>query len=957
MKKVLLVFVALIMLLVAAIAVLPYFFKDDVVSYLKNETVKGRLEFDEDISIGLISSFPDLNVAIRNIKVINAAPFEGDTLAALKELNATIDLIQIINGNIEVKSINVIEPKIKVIVKADGTANYDIALESEEEPSEEEESTEDDAYSFKISSFTISNGHIEYLDTSLLTYTTLQGFNFDMSGEFNEENMTIENMIAAESFDLDFEGVKYISNAKMSYNADMILHLNDEKYDFLENELLINELGLAFDGTFAFVGEDMDFDLTYGLTKTDFKSLLSMVPAIYASDFDGLQANGNVDFHGHLKGLMTEIDYPEFSFVMNIEDGAFKYPDLPTALNNTQVKLDVTNPGGIFDKTVVKLSKCHFDLDKEPFDMTLLLKNPDTDPYLETELNGKLNLANVATLLPLEGVNKLAGIIEPHLKAKGNMSAIENEQYEDFYAAGTLQITEFAYADNDLPDEVDIPDGRFSFDPHYAAIENLDIILGKSDLNFKGKVENYLPYVFHNQTIKGELSLTGQILDLNPWITEEATEESETTAEEETEDDYEFEVVEIPANINFVFNTLLKEVHFENYDMTNFKGEVSVQDQILSFKELGLNMLGGGVVMDGSYNTQNVKKPTSDFSFKLQNVSIPGMYQTFMTIQELMPIAGQLNGDVSGFIRLNSNLQSDLMPELESVNGKAKLSIDKVELEGNKIWNKAVDYIGWGEDAKKLVISKVKPSFNIVDGDIYLDTFDFKIRGQEFDFGGKSSLNQTVDYALDTKVPAKAVSSSAETLISELSKNKVNVDLADEIDIRFMITGEMEDPDFKPVVMGADGKAFSVKDAAKNEAKKIVEEGKEKAIGASKEELKKQAAKLKDEAELLRKQAKKLKKEAADFNKKAQALKAESDKLRKEADAQKAKIEKEMANVPKPIREKAMEKVDVLFEKANSKLDEANKYFELAKKPEQKADELLKKADALEKQAEDILND
>ncbi len=959
MKKILLVLFVIVMLLVAAIAVLPYFFKDDVVNYLKNETINGKLEFNEDISIGLISSFPDLNVSIKDIKITNNAPFEGETLLDLKELNMTIDLMRIINGNIEVKSVDLIEPKIRVLVMANETANYDIALPSEDETETEDETTEDaDAFSFKIESFTISNGYIEYFDTSLATYTTLSGFNFSMSGEFNEESMAIKTMTTADVFDLDFEGVKYLNQTKMAYKADMILYLNEEKYEFKENELLLNDLAMAFDGTFAFVGEDMDFDLTYGLTKTDFKSLLSMVPAVYANDFAGLEANGNIDFHGHMKGLMTETDYPEFSMIMGIENGAFKYPDLPAGLNNTQVKLDITNPGGIFDKTVVNLSKCHFELDKEPFDMTLLLKQPDSDPYVETALNGKLNLGNVANLVPLEGVTKLAGIIEPHLQAKGHMSAIENEQYENFYAAGTMTIKDFAYADGDLPDEVGIPAAAFSFDPQYAAIENLDLILGKSDLNFKGRVENYMPYMFHDQTIKGEMSLTGNVLDLNPWMVEEETSTATNeTAGESTDDDYELEVVEIPANINFVFNTLLKEVHYEDYDMTNFRGHVSIKDQTLSFKELGLNMLGGGIVMDGSYNTQNPKKPTSDFNFQLQNVSIAGTYETFMTVQQLLPMAKQMNGGVSGYIRLASKLEKDMMPDLESVNGRAKLDIERVEIVGNEIWNKAVDYLGWGEDAKELVLTKIKPNFNIVNGAIYLDTMDFKIRGQEFDFGGKSNLDQTIDYGLGTKVPAKAISDKAETLISELSKNKVNVDLADEINVRFMITGPMDNPEFKPVVLGADGKSLSLKDAAKETAKQLVDEGKEKAVKAGKDELKKQAAKLKDEAALLRKQAEAAKAKAAELNKQAEALKKESEALRKEADAQKAKIEKEMAALPKPVREKAMEKVNVLFKKADDKMSEANKYFDLAKKPEQEADKLLKKADELEKQADDMLND
>ncbi|MGB0431988.1 MAG: AsmA family protein, partial [Bacteroidia bacterium] len=586
MKKILLVLVALVMLLVAAIAILPYFFKDDLVSYLKNETIKGKLEFNEDISIGLISTFPDINVGIKDIRVLNNAPFEGDTLLDLKELKLTVDLLKIINGNIEVKTIDLIQPKVNVIVMANETANYDIALPSDPDEIDEasDDSAEDEAFSFKIESLTISNGQITYNDTSLATYTTLKGFNFNMSGEFNEENMSIETMTTTESFDLDFEGVKYLSKAKMTYDADMVLHLNEEKYEFKENELLLNELGMAFNGTFAFVGDDMDFDLTYGLTKTDFKNLLSMVPAIYAKDFAGLQASGKIGFDGYFKGLMTETDYPEFALNLLVENGAFKYPDLPTALNNTQVNLAIENPGGIFDKTVVKLSKCHFELDKEPFDMTLLLTNPDTDPYVETAVNGMLNLENVANLIPLEGVTKLAGVIEPHLEAKGNMSAIENERYEEFYAAGTMTISKFAYADGDLPDEVGIPNASFAFDPHYAAIENFDLILGKSDLNFKGKVENYMPYIFHNQTIRGEMSLTGSALDLNPWMEEDATEPTETTAEETDDGDYELEVVEIPGNINFVFNTMLSEVHYENYDMTNFRGQVTVVDKTLSFK-------------------------------------------------------------------------------------------------------------------------------------------------------------------------------------------------------------------------------------------------------------------------------------------------------------------------------------------------------------------------------------
>ncbi|MBI1182840.1 AsmA family protein [bacterium] len=951
MKRVLLILIAIVLLLVAAVVALPFLFKDDIVNYIKNETINGQIEFNEDISIGLISSFPDLNIGIKDIVIKNNAPFEGDTLMSLKELKATIDLMQIISGNIEVKSIDLNTPYINVLVKKDGTANYDIALPSEEE-APVDESSSDSEFSFKLSSFTISNGKIGYYDTSLVTYTTIKGLNFKMSGNFNQDAMDIQTTTSAEAFTVDFDGIKYINRAKMSYIAGLVLYLNEEKYEFKENELMLNDLALSFAGTFQFVEENMLFDLTYGLTKSDFKSLLSMVPAVFTADFAGLQANGSLEFNGFMKGLMTETEYPEFALNLAVENGAFQYPDLPSSLNNTQVKMSVTNPGGVFDKTVIEIPKCHFELDKEPFDLTLLLKNPDSDPYVASTMMGKIDLEHVANLIPLEGVSTLKGIINANLEARGNMSAIENENYEAFYAAGNLGLNNFAYQDADLPELVQITTASFAFTPQYADLSEMQMMLGKSDLKFSGKIENYMPYLFHNQELKGSMALTGNYLNVDPWMMDDS---AESTDSETSSDDYEMEVVAIPENINFVFTTLIDKVKYDSYDIEKLRGEITVKDQILSFKELGINMLGGSMLVDGSYNTQNIAKPTTNFSFDMKNVSIPGLYETFVVVQELLPLAQQMTGNLSGRFSMSSTLGSDMMPVLESVNGGAKLDVDRVELEGNDIWNKAVKYLGWEEGAQKLVLTKIKPNFKIVNGDIFLDTFHFNLKNQDFAFGGKSSLNQTIDYGLDTKVPTKAVTDKAENLLKDLTKNKVNVDLADEVKVRFMITGPMEKPEFKPVILGTDGNAMNVKDAAKEAAKQLIDEGKDKAIEKTKEELRKEAEALKAQAAELRKKAEALKAEAAKLSKQGEALKAESETLRKDADAQKAKIEKEMSGLPKLARDKAMIPVNKIFDNANSKLNEANKYFDLAKKPEQEAQKLLDKADELEKQADEKL--
>ena len=951
MKKILVVFVVLLLLVVATLVILPFLLKDDIVNYIKNDTVNGRIEFNEDINIGLISTFPDLNVGIRDLSIINNPPFEGDTLLNLGELSVTVDLMKVISGEIEVKSIALDRPRVNVLVKEDGTANYDIALESEttEQETPEDKGEEDGSFSFKLSSLTINDGYIRYSDSSLATHAVVDDLDFKMSGDFNEESMDIQTNTNIEELTVEFDEVKYMKKVKLSYDAGFVLHLNDEKYEFRENQLSVNEVGLGLDGFLQFKGEDMLFDITYGLTKTEFKDVLSLIPSVYMADFEGLEADGTMEFDGFMKGLMTETEYPAFELNLGVANGTFQYPDLPSKINNTEMKLGVTNPGGAFDNTVVNLSKFHLEVDKEPFDVNLLLTNPDTDPNIDASLKGKVDLSRVAALMPLEGVEMLKGVINTNLSAKGRMSVLETEQYDKFYCAGDMTITDFAYKDGDLAGPVQIPAGSFSFTPAYAELSQLEILLDKSDLQFTGKISNYLPYIFHDQILTGEMAMRGKTLDLNPWMEDEDT-ATETPGEEAESDDYELTVVEVPENINFVFDALIEEVLYESYDIKKFRGSIAIKDQILSFSELGMDMLGGSLLMNGSYNTQDISTPISDFSFDMTNVSIKGVYETFNTFKELMPIASQLDGSMNGNMSLTTQLGSNMMPKLETVNGVAKLDIPKVVLSGNSTWDKVVGYLGWDDSKKRLLITGIKPSFKIVNGEVLLDTFDFKIAKQRFDFGGKSSLNETVDYALDTKVPVSGISKAAEGLLAQATKNKLNVDAPDELKVRFKIMGPMDDPEFKPTVVTGDGS--SLKDQAKEKVKELKEQAKTEVVKKSKDELRKQAAKLKDEAAALRKQAATLKSKAAQLSKKGEQLKAESNALRKDADAQKAKIEKEMSSLPKFAREKAMKPVNSIFSKADDKLNEANKYFDQAKKPEQEADKLLKKADDLEKEAD-----
>ena len=83
----------------------------------------------------------------------------------------------------------------------------------------------------------------------------------------------------------------------------------NEKYTLKENTFFLNELFLGITGVVEMDEDEIRTDLLFSTQKADFKTLLSLVPAIYAQEFEGLEAYGNFSLNGYVKGGSKTIFY------------------------------------------------------------------------------------------------------------------------------------------------------------------------------------------------------------------------------------------------------------------------------------------------------------------------------------------------------------------------------------------------------------------------------------------------------------------------------------------------------------------------------------------------------------------------------------------------------------------------------------------------------------------------
>ncbi len=191
----------------------------------------------------------------------------------------------------------------------------------------------------------------------------------------------------------------------------------------------------------AMPGDDIETDLKFGTDKTSFKTLLSLIPAIYMEDFKDLTATGDFTLNGSAKGIYSDADstLPDISVDLSVNNGLISYPALPEKIKDINIKLNAFIDGKDMDGTTAAADLFHFELAGNPFDMTFALKTPVSDPDFKGSLIGKIDLSALTKAIPLDSIN-LSGIIDMSVKMAGRLSMIEKEQYDKFQASGKMGI-------------------------------------------------------------------------------------------------------------------------------------------------------------------------------------------------------------------------------------------------------------------------------------------------------------------------------------------------------------------------------------------------------------------------------------------------------------------------------------------------------------------------------------
>lgn len=783
MKKVLKIAGITLGVLLILILVLPFAFQGKIEKLVKqegNKMLNAQFDFSA-LDISLIRNFPSASITLEDFWLKGAGEFQNDTLIQAGELTAAVNLFSLFgNSGYDISKIIIEDTKVKAIVLENGHPNWDVMKPSADTTDTEETPTESAPIRIKLQKLSIKDLSVSYDDRQGGMYAAINHLNATCSGDFGSERTTVDLSMETPSLTYRTGGIPFLNKARLEADMNVDADFANNKYTLKDNTISLNAIQVNIDGWAAMQKNGIGMDMKLNTNEVGFKELLSLIPAIYAKDFQDLKTDGKASLTAFAKGILGQDQVPQFEVALDVKDGMFRYPSLPAGVENINIAANVKNAGGNIDATEITVSPFDFVLAGNPFSLKASVKTPVSDPDLQASAQGTLDLGKIKEVYPLEDMT-LNGTIQADMNLAGKLSYIEKEQYDQMKAAGSIRLNNMKLNLQDMP-AIDIQRSTFSFSPRYLQLSETSINIGQNDLTVDSRFENYLGYALKGSTLKGNLNISSNHIHVNDFISSDTTTvQVPETHDSTTVSSSEAGVIRIPENIDFTMQANLKEVLFDKMKLETVSGVLTVKNGTVDMRNLSFNTMGGSITANGAYSAPKGVQPHLNAGFDMKGIGFAQAYEELGLVQQLAPIFSGLKGNFSGNLKINTPLDEKMSPVMQQVQGSGSLSTKDLSLSDVKFINQVADIVK-KPSMKDIQVKDLNLDFEIADGRVTTQPFDLKLGDYTMNLSGSTGLDQTIDYTGKITLPSGGIGSKLGTVDMTIggtfTSPKVGIDMA-----------------------------------------------------------------------------------------------------------------------------------------------------------------------------------
>ncbi len=793
-KRIVKIIGIIVLVVIAILIAIPFFLEakiGDIIRNTVNNNIEGTFDFAK-ADLSLISSFPNAEVSLTDIYLVNKAPFEGDTLFQSRAVSLTMGISELFKGKDEaigVRNISIDGAKLNILIDEAENANYDIARDT---GAGSDTTNSEEGFNLALESYQITDSEVSYHDMAGGISLAVVDIEHKGKGDLSLEKSELQTETnALVSFTMD--STNYLNRNPVKLDALLGIDLNENKYTFLKNEAVVNQLPLVFEGFVKVNENNQEVDIRFKTPSSDFRNFLAVFPEEYSKNIQDVKTTGDFTVAGNFEGVVDEDHIPKFQIAIHSENASFKYPDLPRSVTQIHIDADVKNTTGIVEDTYIDLRKLSFMIDEDKFSMESKVTELLGNTRVTAHLLGRMNLANLSQAYPMPQDLNLKGILNADVSTAFDMATIEAKKYENTRTSGQLQLRDFEYSSATLANPVKISTVSMGFNPQTVQLKELTGVTGKTDFSATGTISNLLGFLFNDENVKGNFELKSNTFSLNDFMVADSPDSSGKQSEknEDPKPTSGEERIKIPAFLDCSISASVQQVLYDNLVLRDVKGTLLIKDETATLSNMTSSIFDGRMTFNGEVSTKP-ETPVFKMDLGMDNLQIGEAFKSLELFKTVAPIAEVLEGKLKSRVDLSGNLTKDLTVDIQTISGNILAELLATDINPEKarlleLLTSKLEFI----KLDKINLKGLKTALSFENGMVTVKPFTINYQDISIDVTGGHSFDRKLNYKATLQVPSKYLGREVNALIAKIDARELD---SLTLPVTASIGGEYMDP-------------------------------------------------------------------------------------------------------------------------------------------------------------------
>ena len=224
-----------------------------------------------------------------------------------------------------------------------------------------------------------------------------------------------------------------------------------------------------------------------------------------------------------------------------------------------------------------------------------------------------------------------------------------------------------------LGDDIRVSNIDFLFNSSKLDFKKSTFSIGQSDLSLQGTVVGVNEWMEdHKNLMKGEMLLTSDMLNINE-IMDLTSGLGRSDVDKGQEQDQEDNPFMVPEGVDFSFVVRTKKSLYDNFDLNDLSGGLTVKDGTLILQEVGFTNKAAEMQLTAMYQSPRKNNLFLAMDFHLLDVQINDLLHMIPYIDTLVPMLKTFDGQGEFHIGAETNLKSNYEPKISTLRAAADI--------------------------------------------------------------------------------------------------------------------------------------------------------------------------------------------------------------------------------------------------------------------------------------------